>query len=601
MKAIRRIRVTPRLILAFAIAAALAAFIGIQGLRALAQAQAAMADAASLLDTMESSRGETARLLLARAADVQDMWHALLLCTIAALIAIALPAIAVSRSITKPLRALSDIAEGVAAGDMGMNCAAWEGGDEAGRIAAALAKTAAAIKGLSAGTRQLAAKASNGDLQARADEGAHRGEYRHIAREMNTLLDAAVGPIPAFRQALQEMARGNLSISVDGRYRGDHAGMQAALNDTLRILRVYSSELQRSLCAMAEGDFTQEIGAAFVGDFAGLRNAANALPQYLSDVLRQITAAAHQMVYGMQYISDSTQGISQCAAKQAGAIQSLSSGIAAAESQLRLAAEQTGEAGAQIRKARGESASGIRAMQRLYAALPECDASAPQISHILEALEDISLRISTLALRATAETAHPSASGESLSMMAELLHSLAIQSAGASNEAAVFIKAAAEKAATGMEIADGGAAALQRIARAVAQAMDMAAQAADTSKGQISEIARINQGIRQANRMLQVNAAAAEETTAAAEQLASHAELLLQLADGFRLCRPQGISIQSAPAQAAQRGAPPPSSSTNSRITSNGNILRLLERGGSIRPGDDSPSPNGGGIAHGED
>jgi methyl-accepting chemotaxis protein len=58
---------------------------------------------------------------------------------------------------------------------------------------------------------------------------------------------------------------------------------------------------------------------------------------------------------------------------------------------------------------------------------------------------------------------------------------------------------------------------------------------ADASNEQASAISQINEGVEQISQVTQTNMATAEESASASEELASHAMLLKQLIDEFKL------------------------------------------------------------------
>jgi methyl-accepting chemotaxis protein len=60
---------------------------------------------------------------------------------------------------------------------------------------------------------------------------------------------------------------------------------------------------------------------------------------------------------------------------------------------------------------------------------------------------------------------------------------------------------------------------------------------ADASNEQASAISQINEGVEQISQVTQTNMATAEESASASEELASHAMLLKQLIDEFKLKR----------------------------------------------------------------
>jgi len=87
----------------------------------------------------------------------------------------------------------------------------------------------------------------------------------------------------------------------------------------------------------------------------------------------------------------------------------------------------------------------------------------------------------------------------------------------------------------GTRIAGETAVSLKEILSEIEKVADLVGTIARASNDQATEITQINQGIEQVSKVVQTNAATAEESAAASEELSGQAEILREMVGAFRL------------------------------------------------------------------
>ncbi|MBV7276927.1 HAMP domain-containing protein, partial [Clostridium sp. PL3] len=139
------------------------------------------------------------------------------------------------------------------------------------------------IKDLIDEVGKLSNFAINGELSTRGNAEKFEGGYKEIIEGMNNTIDSIVKPIQEASVVLQEMAKGNLTIAVNGDYKGEHAKIKDNLNFAISSF---------------------------------------------NDILNDINSSAQQVAAGARQVSDGSQGLSQGSTEQASSIEELSSSIA---------------------------------------------------------------------------------------------------------------------------------------------------------------------------------------------------------------------------------------------------------------------------------
>jgi len=450
----------------------------------------------------------------------------------------------ISRMISKPIRILSAAAVKVADGDMNIEHKKYDVKDETGQLVNAFQQVIASIQMMTADAGMLAEAAVDGQLSARADINKHKGEYRKIVEGINNTLDAVIEPVNEASAVLEEMAKGNLSVSVKGDYRGDHAVIKNSLNSTINAISGYIREISDVLEEMVHGNLDVSITSEYKGDFIALKDSINGIAASLNDVMSDINIAAQQVASGTSQVSDGSQAISQGATEQAASIEELTSTVTQIAAQTKQNALSAGEANEVSEQAKDNAAQGNEQMKALQQAMTEINESSANISKIIKVIDDIAFQTNILALNAAVEAARAGTHGKGFAVVAEEVRNLAARSAGAAKETTELIEGSIKKTEAGTKIADETAAALTQIVGGVEKAVELVAEIAGASNQQATAISEVNRGIEQMSQVVQTNSATSQEAAAAAEELSSQAAMLKEMVDKFKL-RDQKASLPS--------------------------------------------------------
>ncbi len=219
----------------------------------------------------------------------------------------------------------------------------------------------------------------------------------------------------------------------------------------------------------------------------------------------------------------SSQMLAQGAGQQAASIEETSVSLEEVSGMTKRNAESAQLVNDLARKARASAEKGAADLKAMSAAVAAIKNSGDEIAKIIRTIDEIAFQTNSLALNAAVEAARAGEAGMGFAVVADEVRNLAQRSAQSARETSLKIQNAIANTARGVEISATVSETLAELVEKARQVDDLAAEVATASREQTQGISLVNGAVGQMDRITQANAASAEQSASAAEDLNAQA------------------------------------------------------------------------------
>jgi methyl-accepting chemotaxis protein len=279
----------------------------------------------------------------------------------------------------------------------------------------------------------------------------------------------------------------------------------------------------------------------------------------ISRVVWGLSEGADQVSSASAQVAISSQQLAEGASEQAASIEETSSSLEEMSSMTKQNADNAQEADQVMANTKESISRSSQIMDKLTASMGEISKASEETSKIIKTIDEIAFQTNLLALNAAVEAARAGEAGAGFAVVADEVRNLAMRAAEAAKSTASLIEGTVKKVKDGSELVGKTEKEFREVGLYFTRSSELVGHISAASTEQAQGIEQINNAVSEMDKVVQSNAANAEESASAAEEMSAQANRM----KGFfgELEKLIGGANGKAAGKAARAGAKKPETS----------------------------------------
>ncbi len=250
---------------------------------------------------------------------------------------------------------------------------------------------------------------------------------------------------------------------------------------------------------------------------------ARGISTLLRHIVTRMASGAEQVAAAAMEIASTSNTLADGASDQAASVEETSASVEEVSAMTRQDAENAQQADMLMKSAGTVLQEADASMGKLTKSMGEIAEASAQTQKIVKTIDEIAFQTNLLALNAAVEAARAGEAGAGFAVVADEVRNLALRAAKAAKDTSQLIDGTVHKVNIGASLVDETSKSFSEATQAVQKVGTLVSEIAASSSQQAQAIGQLTATISRIDGITQMNAANAEESASASEELSGQA------------------------------------------------------------------------------
>jgi methyl-accepting chemotaxis protein len=255
----------------------------------------------------------------------------------------------------------------------------------------------------------------------------------------------------------------------------------------------------------------------------------------LRSAIQELTDASGHVAAASNQVSSASQSLAEGSSEQAASIEETSSSLEEMSAMTKQNADNANQANGLMEETKKIVGRANESMGQLTASMEEITKASEETSKIIKTIDEIAFQTNLLALNAAVEAARAGEAGAGFAVVADEVRNLAIRAADAAKSTANLIEGTVKRVKDGSGLLENTNEAFQEVAMSATKVAELVAEIKAASNEQAQGIDELNRAVTEMGKVVQMNAANAEESASASEEMNAQAEQMEEIVAGLAI------------------------------------------------------------------
>jgi len=336
-------------------------------------------------------------------------------------------------------------------------------------------------------------------------------------------------------QTIRDISQGNIKRRIETDHlEGFTRDVAKGLNSLVDNIESFFAELAQVMNSMSRYELNHTITSDYEGDFNKLQNDVNRAIQSIAQVVKILSQTTNQVAVTSSETSLAISQISDGAQTQMSAIDSVVNQVSMTASSNHEISVNTENASTMAKESVKIALSGKEKMRMMVNIVNNIAENSAKINKITETIEKIANKTNLLSLNAAIEAARAGEHGKGFAVVADEVGKLASSAADSTQEISMLIHEATEEAYKAVESVNLISKDMELIQSFIEKNDSMLKQISSLVDHQNASLQQIQVNMKELQGVANNNAAASEEITSTAVDLAKIADVARKELNKFR-------------------------------------------------------------------